>query len=86
MMWVTHWGCKNKLRKFKYLSNVISDNGRCETEIGMVTDIFPKLSKTIKHREITLERKKIFLNCYMISTVPYDVKPGQFHHQKKKLK
>lgn len=48
-------------KQFKYLGIVLTEEGKCETEIrcriGIVTDVFQNLSRVLRNRQITLKTK-----------------------------
>ncbi|MCH9665805.1 MAG: hypothetical protein K0U41_08180 [Gammaproteobacteria bacterium] len=64
-----------KIKKFNYLGSMITEDGRCDTEIrrriGIAKDSFQKLNKILKDRKLTMGTKIRVLDCYVLSILLY---------------
>ncbi|XP_069993113.1 uncharacterized protein [Penaeus vannamei] len=64
-----------KVQKFNYLGSMVSDDGRCDTEIrkriGIAKDTFQKLGTVFKDRRLGSETKVRVLDCYVNSVLLY---------------
>ncbi|XP_069972232.1 uncharacterized protein [Penaeus vannamei] len=64
-----------KVQKFNYLGSMVSEDGRCDTEIrkriGIAKDTFQKLGTVFKDRRLGSETKVRVLDCYVNSVLLY---------------
>ena len=77
-----HPGCELKVdgknisqvKRFSYLGSVITDDGKCKTEIrriGMAKDSFKKMQSLFKDRKLKMETKFRVLQCYIYPILTY---------------
>ena len=63
-----------QVKSFKYLGQIITDDGKCDTEvksrIAMARNTFAKL-KDVNARILKLDLRKRIVKCYVISTLLY---------------
>ena len=65
----------SQVKRFSYLESVITDDGKCETEIrkriGMAKDSFKKVQSLFKDRKLKMETKFRVLQCYIYPILTY---------------
>ena len=66
---------REQVKKFKYLGQWITDDGRCKCEIKNRIEIyrstFIKMRDVLTSRKLHLEIRKLLVRCYVFSTFLY---------------
>ena len=64
-----------QIKKFSYLGSMITEDGRCETEIkrriGMAKDAFQKMKSILRNTHISMTTKRRILECYIFPILSY---------------
>jgi len=64
-----------QVKKFNYLGSVVTEDGRCDTEvrrrIGMAKDAFQKMKSILRNTKINMPTKIRVLECYVIPILSY---------------
>ena len=65
----------DQVKSYQYLGQIVTDDGRCDTEIkrriGIAKTSFVKMKDVLTSKRMMLSTRKRLLHCYVMSTLLY---------------